>query len=747
MKQVFTAIFIIIFAIVTVGLSFTFFQVQEEERRLTNDIERRSVLLAESLQETIEPYVIAKNAISLQNLVKRFANRERLMGIIAYDNKDNTLAASSNLSPQLPALRSIVTSSMDENTISTDFVHDTTNKRLYVLSKPLHNEDSVIGALVIVHNASYIDSALQDIWRNSLLRLTAYSLLITIALLILTQWIIYKPITGLVNTIRSLRKSSDGEIAQTQFSKHYLFQPLINEVSSIHKSLIEAQSTASYEARLRLEKLDSPWTAERLKEFTKSIIKGKEFFVVSNREPYIHIKKGNEISYIQPASGMVTAIDPLMKACGGVWIAHGSGSGDREVVNLEDKVVVPPDEPKYTLKRIWLTEEEEKGYYYGFSNDGLWPLCHGAFVEPVFRKEDWEEYQKVNGKFAKALLKEIKDVHKPLIFIQDYLFTLLPKYIKEARPDATIAIFWHIPWPSPESFRICPWRKEILSGMLGADLIAFHTQLHCNNFIDTIGKELEALIDLEQFAIQKNGHVSFVKPFPIGVAFPEDKNDRLPLNKEERKKLLEDLKTYPTEYIGVGIDRMDYTKGIPERFKAIERFLEKNPRYKEKFTFIQIAPSSRATIPSYQHYSQTVYKELERINNAFRTKHWKPIVFINKHQGRKEINKIYRLGNICLVTSLDDGMNLVAKEYVAARSDEKGVLILSQFTGASRELKEALIINPYDIEKTAESIKIGLEMPQSEQTKRMRKLRESIKNNNIYRWSAEIIKTIVSLSL
>lgn len=746
MKQVFSAILLVILAIVSAGLFFTFFQVQEEESRLTNDLERRAVLLAESLQETIEPYVIAKNTTSLQNLVERFANRERLMGIITYDNKDNILAASSNLSPKLPKLTSIVTSSMDENSIGTDFIHDTTDQRLYVLSKPLHNKESVIGALVIVHNASYIDSALYDIWRNSLLRLISYSLLITIALFVITQWVINKPITGLVNTIRTLRKSGDGEIAQTQFSKHYLFQPLINEVSSIHKSLIEAQSTASYEARLRLEKLDSPWTAERLKEFTKSILKGKEFYVVSNREPYIHVKKGNEVSYIQPASGMVTAIDPLMKACGGIWIAHGSGSGDKEVVDTEDKVVVPPDEPKYTLKRIWLTEKEEKGYYYGFSNDGLWPLCHGAFVEPVLRKEDWEEYQNVNGKFAKALLKEIKGVHKPLIFIQDYLFTLLPQYIKEARPDATVALFWHIPWPNSESFRICPWRKEILSGMLGADLIAFHTQLHCNNFIDTVSKEIESLIDLEQFAIQKDNHISFVKPFPIGVAFPEESNSAIALDKEERKKFLEYLKVYPTEYIGIGIDRMDYTKGIPERFKAIERFFEKYPHYKEKFTFIQIAPSSRSTIPSYQHYSQTVYKELERINGALRTRYWKPIVFINKHQDRKEINKIYNLGNICLVTSLDDGMNLVAKEYVAARSDEKGVLILSQFTGASRELKEALIINPYDTETMAESIKIGLEMPQSEQTKRMRKLRESIKNNNIYRWSAEILKTIVSLS-
>ncbi|OGH12246.1 MAG: hypothetical protein A2857_00575 [Candidatus Levybacteria bacterium RIFCSPHIGHO2_01_FULL_36_15] len=421
------------------------------------------------------------------------------------------------------------------------------------------------------------------------------------------------------------------------------------------------------------------------------------------------------------------------------WIGR---RGDGMVVDKDSKISVPPDDLKYTLKRVWLTKEEENGYYNGFANEGIWPLYHTAHTKPIFRKENWEDYKKVNGKFAEVILSEIKGIYKPIIFIQDYHFALLPRMIKNARPDATIAIFWHIPWPSSESFRICPWRKELLDGMLGADLIAFHTQLHCNNFIDTVGKELEALINLEQFAIQKGNHLSFVKPFPISV--PTDGAGKDGFNDTDKQELLKKL-GIKTEYIGVGIDRLDYTKGIPVRLRAIEYFLKTNPAFCEHFTFVQVAPSSRGMIPQYQLFAQQVQGEIDRINTKFSKGDWKPIIFLKKHHSHEEINKFYKIANICLVTSLHDGMNLVSKEFIWARNDEKGVLILSQFAGTSRELKDTLIVNPYNTEEVAENIHKALSMMQSEQTKRMKRLREVVNNYNVYRWSAELLKTMVNL--
>ena len=514
------------------------------------------------------------------------------------------------------------------------------------------------------------------------------------------------------------------------------------EISHIRGSLMEARITVNEEAKLGLQKLDSPWTEQKLKVFVKNILKDRVIFMVSNREPYIHTKKGKNISYYVPASGMVTAIEPIMQACGGMWIAHGSGDADKLTVDKDDKVQVPPDEPKYTLKRIWLTEKEELGYYYGFSNEGLWPLCHIAYTRPTFKKEDWEEYKKINGKFVQNVLAEIKNIERPIVLIQDFHLALVPRMIKNSRPDASVGIFWHIPWPNSESFSVCPWKKEIIDGMLGADLIGFQTQLHCNNFVETVSREIESLFDFEQLTITRQDHTSYVKSFPISIAFPNPSKNRD--TNFDSKKLLKSLNV-KTKYIGLGVDRLDYTKGILERLKAIEIFLRKYPGYVANFTFIQIAAPSRSKIKQYQKFTEDVEKEVERINNIFRKNGWKPILFFKRYHTRWEIDRLYRLANVCLVTSLHDWMNLVAKEFVAARSDNKGVLLLSQFTGASRELKDALIINPYNGEQTADAIKVGLELSPSEQTKKMRRMREVVKNYNIYRWSAELLKTIINI--
>lgn len=745
MKQIIISIIIIVTIISLIVVAFTVTQVEKENQRLKSDLQYRSILLSEGLKEAIEPQFVNKSSSQLQNLVDRLKMKERFAGMAIYDKDGNSIATSSGFIAQTPAVQKIAEDVMDADKANGDFV-DTKSGNMYVLAIPIHDNTSIVGALSIAQNAGYIDERLWEIWRNNLLRLAVQAGLLSLATLLLIRWIIYTPIKNLVESLKTARSGESKTDAKNPTSSLF-FRPLVNEITNIRRSLLEARTTASEEARLRLEKLDSPWTSQRLKEFIKDILKGRTIFMVSNREPYIHTKNNGKINYYIPASGPVTALEPVMQACGGVWIAHGSGDADQLTVNKKDKIQVPPDEPKYTLRRVWLTEEEENGYYYGFSNEGLWPLCHIAHNRPTFRKEDWDEYKRVNQKFADSVLEEIKNQDRPVVLVQDYQLALVPKMIKEVRPGAIVGLFWHIPWPNPESFSICPTKKEILDGMLGADLIGFHTQLYCNNFIETVGRELESLIDFEQFAITRDSHTSLIKPFPISIAFSNGNGpDRQTIEntKKDSAALIKNL-GIKTKYIGLGVDRLDYIKGILERLKAIEIFLVKNPAYLGNFTFIQIAPPSRTKIPKMKEFAESVEKEVGRINALFKKGHWKPIMLLKKLYSHQEVKKFYRVTNFCLVTSLHDGMNLVAKEYAAARDDEKGVLILSQYTGASRELKDALIVNPYNGEQTADAIKEALEMPEKEQVKRMRDMRQILKNHNVYRWSAELLKTMVGL--
>lgn len=744
MKRIITAVLLIITIVSLITISFTINQVNQEQVMLTNDLQYRSTLLAERLRETIEPGFADKTDENLEPIVERFTTRERLAGLAIVDNKGQNITLSSSLPQTTPETQEIATDVMDSDKANGDFV-DIDDEKMYVFAVPLRDDNSVVGALMLVQNAGYIDTRIAEIWQTNFIRLFTQAVLLSFAILLILRWIVYAPIKSLVESLRMDRINSPNKKKKTHIPDLPFLRPLIREISGIRKSLTEARLTASEEARLRLEQVDSPWTEERLKEFVKDILKGQAIIAVSNREPYIHEKKGNTISYYFPASGVATAIESIMQACGGEWIAHGSGSGDRAVVDKKDKIMVPPDDPKYTLKRVWLTPKEEKGYYYGFSNEGLWPLCHIAHNRPIFRKDDWEQYQQVNSKFAKVILSEIKNLRNPIIFIQDYHFALLPKMIKEKRPDAQIVIFWHIPWPNAESFSICPFRKELLDGMLGADIIGFHTQLHCNNFIDTVRRELESLINLEKFAVTRNSHTTFIKPFPISIAFnngnPSKTSDELGKESEDLRKQL----NIKAQYIGLGVDRLDYTKGIIERFKAVELFFDKYPQYLKNFVFIQIAAPSRSDIKKYSDFDREVTAEAERINTKLKTKNWKPIVFLKKHHSHEELNKFYRTADVFVVTSLHDGMNLVAKEFVAARDDERGVLVLSKFAGASSELIQAFIVNPYNIEDVADRIKAGLEMKYTEQTRRMKKMRKLIKDHNIYRWSAELIRAIVNL--
>jgi trehalose 6-phosphate synthase len=398
---------------------------------------------------------------------------------------------------------------------------------------------------------------------------------------------------------------------------------------------------------------------------------------------------------------------------------------------------------------VWLTKEEEEGYYYGFANEGLWPLCHIAHTRPLFRADDWQYYQDVNRKFMAAVLEEIEDVANPVVLVQDYHFALLPRLIKEKRPDARVAIFWHIPWPNPEAFGICPWQRQLVDGLLGADLIGFHIQSHCNNFLETVDRVLESRVDWEHFSVLRQDHRTIVHPFPISVAFTDD--DGAEANNHaftylERSALMRSLGV-EANFMGIGVDRVDYTKGILERFLAIERFLEKYPSYQGKFTFVQIGAPSRTHIKRYHDLFAEVEAEAERINWRFQSGKWKPIVFLKRQHSHQEIEPYYRAADLCLVTSLHDGMNLVAKEFLAARRDERGVLVLSQFTGAARELRDALLVNPYDVDQTADAIRAALEMEPEDKQLRMHRMRKVIREHNIYRWAGNLITELCEVRL
>jgi trehalose 6-phosphate synthase len=744
MKQIYFVIGIIILAVSLVSVAFTINQVDQEKASLTVDLQYRTSILASSLKEIVESNIQNRSKDYLQSVANMFSDSDKFAGMVIYDNDLQLLAITTSLSDEITTPPQIVADSIQEEKAGVTLVK-LTRHDLFLMSVPYYHDESVSGAILIAQKANYIDEKVMERWQSSLLRLLVQDLVLFAVLALLGRWFVYEPLQKLESVIK-LSKMQKDAFSKSKTIAPSIFQPLQKEISVTVKKLWEARQSASEEARLTLERLDAPWTEERLKEFVKKHISDRRMVMVSNREPFIHVKDGKKISFYVPASGMVTAIDPIMQACGGIWIAHGSGNADRLVVNKKDEVLVPPDEMKYTLKRVWLTEQDIKGYYLGFSNEGLWPLFHLAHTRPTFRKTDWDDFRRVNEKFAGSVLSAIRQTEDPIVLIQDFHLALLPSLVKNKRPDAIIGIFWHIPWVSAESFSICPWKKEILDGMLGADLIGFHTQQYCNNFVDTVGRELESLIDYDRFAVTRNEHTSFIKAFPISIAFTNGIRDNTQgklLQGDERDVIKKLGVSY--KFLGVGVDRMDYTKGIIERLKGIDLFLRKYPSFHEEFTFIQIAAPSRSEVEKYREFAEQVKNEAARINSEHGNQKWKPIVLLYEQHTHEEINLLFQQANFCLVTSLHDGMNLVAKEFVAARNDGKGVLILSQFAGAAKELKDAIIINPYNGEQTADAIYQALTMSASEQQLRMEKMREVVKNYNIFRWSAEFLRSLINI--
>ena len=480
------------------------------------------------------------------------------------------------------------------------------------------------------------------------------------------------------------------------------------------------------------------WTAERLRALLRRDFDGNDVIVVANREPYIHVRTPQGVRIQRPASGLVTALEPVMRACKGTWIAHGSGTADHDTVDRDDRIAVPPEDPQYRLRRVWLTPDEEAGYYAGFANEGLWPLCHIAHVRPTFRASDWAYYRKVNARFADAVVKEAR-TPDPIVLVQDYHFALLPRMITDRLRRATVVAFWHIPWPNPEAFAICPWRHELLDGLLGSSILGFHTQFHCNNFLDTADRLLEARVDRETFSIAVGGRSTFVHRYPISIEWPPHALAAAPAVSDARDAVRNSLCLPPRHMLGVGVDRLDYTKGLEERFRAVERLLEIHPRWVGRFTFVQIAAPSRYTIDDYRRYSDRVRALAQAINTRHASARFPPIVLVEEHHEPDAIYEYLRAADVCFVSSLHDGMNLVAKEFVASRDDERGVLILSQFTGASRELPEALIVNPYDIDQCAAALRSALVMPPAEQRDRMRSMRSVLQDFNVYRWAGRML--------
>ncbi len=485
------------------------------------------------------------------------------------------------------------------------------------------------------------------------------------------------------------------------------------------------------------------WTHDALHNMIIDKLRDYKLIIVANREPYIHRYNEDVIECIKPASGMATALDPIVRACGGVWVGHGSGNADRATVDERDHVEVPPENPCYTLRRVWLTKEQEEFYYYGLSNEGLWPLCHCVFTRPSFNPRHWEVYREVNQLFANAVLEEA-DNKPAFVFIQDYHFGLLPRMLKNANQSLVIAHFWHIPWPNRETFRVFPWKEELLDGLLGNDLLGFHIRYHCQNFLDTIDRTIEARVDQERSEVVREGKTTVIRPFPISIDYEAHQQlTQSPAVDAEMKRLRRKL-GLGSKLLGVGIERLDYTKGIPERLQAIDHFLEKHPDFQERLLFVQIAVPSRSHIPQYQAVEEEIDRLVEDINWRWSSKSgWRPIILLKEHFDLTSMIALHRLAHFCIVSSLHDGMNLVAKEFVASRTDEDGVLILSHFTGSARELVDALLVNPYAINELADAIHLALTMPEADRRKRMQKMRAAVESNNVYRWAGKIISALL----
>ncbi|HEY0857480.1 MAG TPA: trehalose-6-phosphate synthase [Albitalea sp.] len=693
-------------------------------RWFARDLNTRGALMANTLADPIGEAMAADRTRRLQTLIDRAVQDERMVAI-GLCSPDGVLLNRTSAYPKaLTCAASAALASQADPRMRIE------GGPVHVGVHPINTENGRIADVVLLHDLSFVDRRSQDTRRYLIILIAGLGLTMALITMIVAQlsW------RGWVSGVRAIMRGEG------------LLSPMLSPTNGPPPPELEPFA-ADLRARLRdledeyrrAQGPEAEWNPERLRALLHTKLRGDQVIVVSNREPYIHEKEGREVVVKRPASGLVTAVEPVMRACSGTWIAHGSGSGDRQAVDRQDHVGVPPGHPEYTLRRLWLTPEEEKGYYYGFANEGLWPLCHVAHVRPVFRESDWQAYREVNQRFADAVVAEARS-EDPIVLVQDYHFALLPAMIRAKLPRATILTFWHIPWPNPESFGICPWRREILQGMLGSTILGFHTRYHCKNFMETVDRYLEARIEQEHSTISFQQDTTLVEAYPISIEWPTEATmDSWPAIEDCRRKLVERLNVGPDHKIALGVDRFDYTKGILERLHAVERMLEKYPEWIGRFSFVQVAAPSRSSLEEYKSFQDRIHTVSARINERFGRAGYVPVHLLAQHFPHEAVNELYRGADVCVVTSLHDGMNLVSKEFVAARDDQQGVLILSRFAGAAREMPEALIVNPYHVEETADALMRAITMHPAEQRERMASLRMTVREFNVYRWAGRML--------
>jgi len=696
-------------------------------RWFAHDLDMRGNLVANALSESLAEAANESRGRKLQALFDRAVQDERLVAIGWCAPSGQLVRHTQRFPKDLSCAEAgdIASSKGASLRIEGGPVH--------VSVHPIAAESGPVGQLVLMHDLSFIERRSQDTRKYLMALIGGLGAAIALVTLVVAQlsW------RGWIAGARALLRG-EGLVRP--------IVPPLPELAPLAADLRERLREMEDEYK-RLQGSGADWTPNRLQALLRTQLRGDQVIVVSNREPYIHERRGEVLEVRRPASGLVTAVEPVMRACSGTWIAHGSGSGDRQAVDRHDRVALPPGQSEYKLRRLWLTQEQEQGYYYGFANEGLWPLCHVAHVRPVFRESDWEHYREVNRLFADAVVAEARS-EDPVILVQDYHFALLPAMVREKLPRATIMTFWHIPWPNPESFGICPWRTELLQGLLGSTILGFHTQYHCKNFLETVDRYLEARLEYEHSTVTFGGAPTLVEAYPISIEWPQPEEARSwPSPGQCRAEVCERLGIPGHHHIAVGVDRFDYTKGILERLHAVERMLEKYPEWQSRFTFVQVAAPSRGGLEEYQLFQRRVETQVERINRRFGRTDAPVVRLLAQHHDHAELNKLYRAADVCLVTSLHDGMNLVCKEFIAARDDERGVLVLSRFAGAARELTEALLVNPYHVEETADALFQALAMPAGEQRERMASLRGTVREFNVYRWAGRMLSDAARLRL
>lgn len=717
---------------------FGWHQVQTEREIDLEDVTRRSHALGQQFSDQVLAALALPDAQARAHLRPRLEGYRRLLGYAVFRPDGRLIAAGKAIAEFPEKLKPGMEEALQTGKETTHMTR-AAGMRVHALSQPLPKTGPAKGVLVVVHDVSYLDD-------RAVARLAQYAFwvlivtLLAVTLVVGSTWLAYeRPLRKLADWMRRLRVEDVTE-APPRGVPSILLR---SESDRLAASFRAARSTgrALSQAALHAEQV---WTSERLRTHALAALReDHQLIVVSNREPYMHQLRGGRPHMIIPAGGLVTALGPVLQACGGVWIAHGAGDADRETADAGGRLTVPPEDARYTLRRVWLTRQEEEGYYYGFSNEGLWPLCHLAHERPIFRAEDWEHYRRVNRRFADAVLDEARS-GKAVVLVQDYQLALVPRLLKEARPDLRVGLFWHIPWPNPEAFRICPWGAEILEGMLGADLLGFHLQQYGNSFLDTVDRVLESRLDWDHFAVELRGQRSRVRPFPISVQPWSER--RVPADDALARQIgeLKAQHQLGDAFVAVSVDRIDYTKGLPERFRAVARFLEKYPQYRGRFTLVALGAPSRTHIRRYREHLDGLEALADEINWTYQTAGWKPIRLLVGHHNANTVHAFLSMAPMCIVSSLHDGMNLVAKEYVAARTDGDGVLVLSEFAGAARELADALIVNPYDTEQFAEAIRSGMEMGEAERRARMQRLFRQVEEHNIYRWAANFLTELAA---